>query len=134
MDILKLKIVYNVFKKSLLLNSTFFIILMMCISLILSCSKSHLENQNTLSNKDKFQFRHHFIEQKLENVAWGQTSLVDVDKAGHWIMLQVHDELDCSVENRAEGEAISEIMSQAITGLVPFAVDTELGPSWGEVK
>jgi DNA polymerase I-like protein with 3'-5' exonuclease and polymerase domains len=61
-------------------------------------------------------------------------AMVEVDKAGHHIMLQVHDELDNSVEDKKEAEQISEIMQNAITGLVPFRVDTETGPNWGEIK
>ncbi|KKL51315.1 hypothetical protein LCGC14_2296770, partial [marine sediment metagenome] len=54
---------------------------------------------------------HKALNRLIQGSAADQTkrALVDVDKAGYWIMLQVHDELDCSVENRAEGEAISEI-------------------------
>ena len=79
---------------------------------------------------------HKALNRLIQGSAADQTkrALVNVDKEGYWVMLQVHDELDCSVANKAEGEAISEIMSQAITGLVPFRVDTELGPNWGEIK
>ena len=61
-------------------------------------------------------------------------AMVEVDKAGHDIMLQVHDELDCGVDDKAEAEEISRIMETSTTGLVPFRVDTELGPNWGEIK
>jgi DNA polymerase I-like protein with 3'-5' exonuclease and polymerase domains len=62
-------------------------------------------------------------------------ALINVDKAGHHVMLQVHDELDNSVADVAEGEAISKIMEEAIQSKwVPFRVDLEIGPSWGEIK
>jgi len=34
------------------------------------------------SRSESFRFRHHFIQQKLEGDAWGQTSLADVDRDG----------------------------------------------------
>lgn len=61
-------------------------------------------------------------------------ALVEVDRAGHHLMLQVHDDLNSSVENREEGEAISKIMSEVVQGEVPFLVDNELGVSWGEIE
>lgn len=61
-------------------------------------------------------------------------AMVEVDRAGYKLALQVHDELDASVADRAEGEAIAEIMQGVIKMSVPFKVDVEIGPSWGEIK
>ncbi len=61
-------------------------------------------------------------------------ALVEIDAAGYWMMLQVHDEADSSVADRAEGERIAEIMQNTLKALVPFKVDVEIGPSWGEAK
>lgn len=60
-------------------------------------------------------------------------AMVEVDRAGHYLTLQVHDELDASIKDRAEGEAIADIMQNVITMSVPFRVDVEVGPSWGEI-
>jgi len=83
-----------------------------------------------------YDWTHKALNRLIQGSAADQTkrALVDVDKAGHHVMLQVHDELDCSVADRAEGEEISRIMAEAIPGLVPFRVDTECGPNWGEIK
>ncbi|MEE8389919.1 MAG: DNA polymerase, partial [Anaerolineae bacterium] len=60
-------------------------------------------------------------------------AMVEIDRAGYWMMLQVHDETDNSVADRAEADRIAEIMSDAMPALVPFRVDVEIGPSWGEI-
>jgi len=63
-------------------------------------------------------------------------AVTDIDAAGHFIQLQVHDETDGSYGSIEEAKAVGEIMKNSIlevcTPLVPFNVDTECGPSWGE--
>ena len=44
------------------------------------CAESPPETRQ--SRSESFRFRHHFIQQKLEGDAWGQTSLADVDRDG----------------------------------------------------
>lgn len=61
-------------------------------------------------------------------------AIVEIDAAGYWIMLQVHDEADNAVADRAEGERIGMIMRDTLPARVPFKVDIEIGPSWGEAK
>ncbi len=61
-------------------------------------------------------------------------AMVEIDRAGYWMMLQIHDETANSVADRAEAEAISEIMSNVMPARVPFKVDIEIGPSWGEAS
>ena len=64
-------------------------------------------------------------------------ALVDIDREmpDTLIQLQVHDELDGSFRDKREAEAVAEIMSNCIPNTaVPFRVDVEMGPSWGEVK
>ncbi len=46
--------------------------------------------------------------------------------------IQVHDELDISVDNNAD--RIKEIMEQAVSLEVPNKVDYESGPNWGIIK
>jgi len=48
--------------------------------------------------------------------------------------LQVHDEVDISVENSLQAKKIVDIMENCVKLTVPLLVDTELGPSWGETK
>lgn len=61
-------------------------------------------------------------------------ALVEIDRAGHHMMLQVHDDVANSVADRAEAEAIGEIMSNIMPARVPFKVDVEIGPNWGELS
>ena len=46
--------------------------------------------------------------------------------------LQIHDELDFSVENKDQEDRIKEIMETCVELSVPIKVDVETGPSWGE--
>ena len=48
--------------------------------------------------------------------------------------LQVHDEVDISVENTEQANKITEIMETCVELAVPLLVDKELGSSWGETK
>lgn len=61
-------------------------------------------------------------------------ALVDADAAGYPIQLQVHDELDLSFTVRRSLDELAEIMRDAVPATVPFRVDIETGPSWGELK
>ena len=48
--------------------------------------------------------------------------------------IQIHDEVDISVESDKKAEDIIEIMESAVELEVPNKVDYEAGPSWGEIK
>ena len=58
-------------------------------------------------------------------------ALVAIDRAGHHLRLQVHDEAANSVGSHREAEEISDIMSNVMPAEVPFRVDCEVGASWG---
>lgn len=59
-------------------------------------------------------------------------AMVEADAAGFDIIIQVHDEIAFSVENKEEGEAAAEIMRTCVPLNIPSKVDVEIGPSWGE--
>jgi len=59
-------------------------------------------------------------------------AMVDLYKEGIIPHIQVHDELDISVDNNAE--KIKEIMESAVELEVPNKVDYESGPNWGTIK
>jgi len=61
-------------------------------------------------------------------------AMIELDRAGARLQLQVHDEVDLGVADRDEGLAWAKIMSETLPLLVPVNVDVELGPSWGEIK
>ena len=48
--------------------------------------------------------------------------------------LQVHDEVDISVENTDQARKVARIMENCIELAVPLVVDIELGRSWGETE
>lgn len=49
-------------------------------------------------------------------------------------LLQLHDELDCSVWSAAEGEAVRRLGEEAVQLVVPVKVDLKYGRSWGTAK
>ena len=59
-------------------------------------------------------------------------SMIDLHKEGIIPHIQVHDELDISVNNNAD--KIKEIMEHAVSLEVPNKVDYESGPNWGIIK
>lgn len=61
-----------------------------------------------------------------------KAAMVAADEAGFKLQLQVHDEIDLTVEDRAEAEALADIMRDCVKINVPSKVDVEVGPSWGE--
>ena len=48
--------------------------------------------------------------------------------------IQVHDELDFSVESPEQISRIKDVMEHCVEMHVPSKVDVDLGPSWGEAK
>lgn len=61
-------------------------------------------------------------------------ALLALDAEGCFMQLQVHDELDSSLESVAQGQKLARIMQDVTPALVPFRVDLEIGPSWGEME
>ena len=59
-------------------------------------------------------------------------AMVDLYEAGERPLLQVHDELGCSVRDLEHAKKIREVMESAIKLQVPNKCDIDLGPSWGE--
>ena len=59
-------------------------------------------------------------------------AMVEMDDAGFFLQLQVHDEGNGSSNDPKEIQRMSQIMSDTYTLGVPFKGDVEVGPSWGE--
>jgi DNA polymerase I-like protein with 3'-5' exonuclease and polymerase domains len=59
-------------------------------------------------------------------------SLVQLDRAGYYIQLQVHDEYDGMFESEKQAREAAEIMEHCTPCEVPAKVDVGVGPSWGE--
>ena len=61
-------------------------------------------------------------------------AMVDLYKEGITPHIQVHDELDISVESESHADKIKQIMEGAVTLEVPNKVDYESGTNWGNIK
>ena len=61
-------------------------------------------------------------------------AMVDLYKEGLLAHIQIHDELDFSIESESQAKKIKDIMENAVDLKVPNKVDYESGPNWGEIK
>jgi|TARA_A100001201_G_scaffold49972_1_gene49817 DNA polymerase I-like protein with 3'-5' exonuclease and polymerase domains len=61
-------------------------------------------------------------------------AMLELYKEGIVPHIQIHDELDLSIESDAQAKKIIEIMEQAVTLEVPNKVDYEVGNNWGEIN
>ena len=60
-------------------------------------------------------------------------AMLDLYKEGIVAHIQIHDELDLSVESPEHAKKIIEIMENAVTLEVPNKVDYESGENWGDI-
>jgi DNA polymerase I-like protein with 3'-5' exonuclease and polymerase domains len=60
-------------------------------------------------------------------------AMLELYKEGIVAHIQIHDELDLSVESEAHAKKIVEIMEHAISLEVPNKVDYEKGKTWGDI-
>jgi DNA polymerase I-like protein with 3'-5' exonuclease and polymerase domains len=60
-------------------------------------------------------------------------AMVDLYKEGIVAHIQIHDELDLSVESPEQAKKIIDIMENAVTLEVPNKVDYESGQTWGDI-
>jgi len=61
-------------------------------------------------------------------------SMLELYKEGIIPHIQIHDELDLSIETDAQAKKIIEIMENAVTLEVPNKVDYEFGKNWGSIN
>lgn len=104
----------------------------------------HFPNvRNKTTGKWETGFTHKGLNRRIQGSAADQAkaAMVELDRQGFHMMLQIHDEFALSVGSREEGEAAAEIMRNAHKDLkhaddvrIPFKVDVEVGPSWGEAE
>jgi DNA polymerase I-like protein with 3'-5' exonuclease and polymerase domains len=83
-----------------------------------------------------YDWAHKALNRVIQGSSADQTkeALVALDREGFYLQLQVHDEIDGSVSSIEEGKAMAKIMREVRLAEVPFRVDTEIGPSWGEAE
>ena len=61
-------------------------------------------------------------------------AMVNLYKAGHLPLVQIHDEIAMSVTDREQALAFAKIMEDAVPLEVPNKCDVEIGASWGEAE
>jgi len=61
-------------------------------------------------------------------------SMLDLYKEGIVAHIQIHDELDISVESKQQAKKIVEIMENAVKLEIPNKVDYEFGKNWGTIN
>lgn len=85
-------------------------------------------------NSGTYEWLHKALNRLIQGSSADQTkmAMVRVFEAGLPIQLQVHDELDSSVESESQAHDIAEVMRNCVKLRVPSKVDVELGVSWGE--
>ncbi len=84
----------------------------------------------------QYDWTHKALNRLIQGSAADQTkaALVQAYEAGFKVQLQVHDELDLSVKDREEGEALADIMRNAVPLKIPMRVDCLIADNWGEAK
>jgi DNA polymerase-1 len=63
-----------------------------------------------------------------------KAAMLQIYESGVVPLLQIHDELACSVQSAEQAQDIARLMEQALPLKVPSKCDIDLGPSWGEAK
>jgi DNA polymerase I-like protein with 3'-5' exonuclease and polymerase domains len=83
-----------------------------------------------------YDFTYRGLNRLIQGSSADQTKLAIAQghEAGYPLQLQVHDELDLTVESMAETEGLAAIMRDGVPCNVPHVVDIETGPSWGEIS
>jgi DNA polymerase I-like protein with 3'-5' exonuclease and polymerase domains len=62
-------------------------------------------------------------------------AMVDIDKAGYPMLLQLHDELGFSFTNKKDAFACAKMMEEAMPAItIPMLTDVEWGDSWGNLE
>ena len=88
------------------------------------------------ANGKGYDFLHKCLNRLIQGSAadQGKRAMVDLDAAGVYLQLAVHDEYDFSVTIDQEAVDAGKIMVDAAPLLVPVIVDVEVGPNWGDMK
>jgi DNA polymerase I-like protein with 3'-5' exonuclease and polymerase domains len=81
-------------------------------------------------------YTHKAMNRRIQGNAARQmkAAMVTCYEEGHTPLLQMHDELSFSLLDPVAGSRIEEIMRTVYECRVPFLVDAEWGPTWGEAK
>ena len=61
-------------------------------------------------------------------------AMIDLHKEKITPLIQIHDELNISIENKEQSKKVIEIMEEAVKLKVPNKVDYEVGEHWGSIQ
>jgi len=92
-----------------------------------------------LKEKDQTLIKRAFTYKALNKLIQGSAAdmtkkaMLDLYKEGIIAHIQIHDELDISVESDKKAKRIIEIMETAVDLEVPNKVDYESGKNWGDI-
>ena len=95
--------------------------------------------RKTLKEKDQTLIKRAFTYKALNKLIQGSAAdmtkkaMLDLYKEGIIAHIQIHDELDISVESDKKAKRIIEIMETAVDLEVPNKVDYESGKTWGNI-
>jgi len=83
-----------------------------------------------------YEWTHKSLNRLIQGSGADQTkaAMVELDKQGYFLQLQIHDSIEATVSSEKETEQISNIMRDIIELRVPVRVDYKSGCSWGAVK
>lgn len=89
-----------------------------------------------IDDMGRYDWTYKALNRLIQGASGDQTkmALVAVEEAGHEIQLQVHDELDLSVQSADQAQEVARIMEACCPLEIPSKVDVEIGDSWGTAK
>lgn len=84
----------------------------------------------------RYEWTHKALNRLIQGSGADQTkmALVAADRAGFFLQLQIHDEINASVQDEAEGKRLAELMCDVIPLRVPVKASCKVGDSWGATK
>jgi DNA polymerase I-like protein with 3'-5' exonuclease and polymerase domains len=85
----------------------------------------------------KRSYTHKAFNRMIQGSAARQTkrAMRDIYRAGHHMLLQLHDELAFSFDSPDKAHECAKLMEEAVQAItIPMLTDIKSGPSWGELK
>ena len=92
--------------------------------------------ENAYGSSIKRSYTYRALNRLIQGSAADMTKIAMRDSwaMGHVPHLQIHDELDYSVESDAQSQEIQELMTHCVDLVVPLKVDVEYGDNWGNIQ
>ena len=96
----------------------------------------HVEAMRDYGKNIRRAFTYKALNKLIQGSAADQTkqAMIDLHEEGFLPHIQVHDELNLSVENPEQYSVIKTIMENCVSLKVKCKVDVEIGESWGTIK